>query len=137
MNSKEISQESQLPISTIRYYEKINLIPMPPRKANGYRDYDEDTLYLLNIIRGLTDLGFSLKEIKGIFDLIQSKTNTTDAMMNIQTIFEQKEYKIAHKMNSLKLVKKNIVNILQKRFYANDFKVQDTVEKIANIFSEK
>lgn len=137
MNSKEISQKSQLPISTIRYYEKINLIPMPPRKANGYRDYDEDTLYLLSIIRGLTDLGFSLKEIKGIFDLIQSKINTTDAMVNIQTIFEQKEYKIAHKMNSLKLVKKNIVNILQKRFYANDFKVQDTVEKIANIFSEK
>ncbi|WP_081035642.1 MerR family DNA-binding transcriptional regulator [Ligilactobacillus araffinosus] len=27
MNSKEISQKSQLPISTIRYYEKINLIP--------------------------------------------------------------------------------------------------------------
>lgn len=137
MNSKEISQKSQLPISTIRYYEKINLIPMPPRKANGYRDYDEDTLYLLNIIRGLTDLGFSLKEIKGIFNLVQSKTNTTDAMVNIQTIFEQKEHKIAHKMNSLKLVKKNIVNILQKRFYANDFKVQDTVEKKANIFSEK
>lgn len=137
MNSKEISQKSQLPISTIRYYEKINLIPQPSRKSNGYRDYNEDTLYLLSIIKGLTELDFSLKEIKAVFKLIQNKTDTNDVITYIQAIFEKKETKIAQRLVHLKLVKNNIVGILQRRFYSKDHAVQDTIEKLANIFSEK
>lgn len=94
MNSKEISQKSQLPISTIRYYEKINLIPQPSRKSNGYRDYNEDTLYLLSIIKGLTELDFSLKEIKAVFKLIQNKTDTDDVITYIQAIFEKKKQRL-------------------------------------------
>nr|WP_321315491.1 MerR family transcriptional regulator [uncultured Ligilactobacillus sp.] len=90
MNSKEISRKSGLPISTIRYYEKIELIPSPLRKSNGYRDYDEDVLFLLRIIKELTYLGFSLREIKELLNFIQIHSNISDNLDYIQDILEQK-----------------------------------------------
>jgi len=38
---KALSQQTNLPAKTIRYYEEIGLLPPPRRLPNGYRDYDE------------------------------------------------------------------------------------------------
>jgi DNA-binding transcriptional MerR regulator len=81
-----VSVKTGIHRETIRYYERIGLIPKPSRQANGYRLYKEADLERLNFIRSARALNFSLQEIaqilaarerqeapcKHVLDLIQS-----------------------------------------------------------------
>jgi MerR family mercuric resistance operon transcriptional regulator len=69
----ELAQRSGCNLETVRYYEKIGLMPDPGRAANGYRRYDalhEDRLRF--IIRG-RELGFSIDGIRGLLDLVDRR----------------------------------------------------------------
>jgi MerR family transcriptional regulator, mercuric resistance operon regulatory protein len=47
---------------TIRYYEKIGMLPDPPRTASGYRVYDETHIRRLRFILRARELGFRWKK---------------------------------------------------------------------------
>ena len=64
MKIHELSKQSGIHLETIRYYEKMGLLPEPKRLANGYRDYDEASLKQLKFIKTCRALDFSLAEIK-------------------------------------------------------------------------
>ncbi|OLV26202.1 MerR family transcriptional regulator [Haemophilus parainfluenzae] len=64
MKIHELSKQSGIHLETIRYYEKMGLMPEPKRLANGYRDYDEASLKQLKFIKTCRSLDFSLAEIK-------------------------------------------------------------------------
>ena len=64
MKIHELSKQSGIHLETIRYYEKMGLMPEPKRLANGYRDYDEASLKQLKFIKTCRVLDFSLAEIK-------------------------------------------------------------------------
>ena len=64
MKINELSKQSGIHLETIRYYEKMGLMPEPKRLANGYRDYDEASLKQLKFIKTCRALDFSLDEIK-------------------------------------------------------------------------
>lgn len=55
---------------TIRYYEKIDLMPEPPRTEGGHRSYDESHLKRLSFIRRTRELGFTLEEVRGLLELV-------------------------------------------------------------------
>ena len=55
---------------TIRYYEKIELMPDPVRSEGGHRVYNETHLQRILFIRRCRELGFSLKEIRGLLELV-------------------------------------------------------------------
>ena len=46
-----LSQDSGVHLETIRYYERIGLLPEPPRSASGYRYYDDTAAQRLRFIR--------------------------------------------------------------------------------------
>ena len=64
MKIHELSKQSGIHLETIRYYEKMGLMPEPKRLANGYRDYDEASLKQLKFIKTCRALGVTLAEIK-------------------------------------------------------------------------
>lgn len=64
MKIHELSKRSGIHLETIRYYEKMGLMPEPKRLENGYRDYDEASLKQLKFIKTCRALDFSLAEIK-------------------------------------------------------------------------
>ena len=47
----ELAKRTGATVETIRYYEKMGLMPEPKRLANGYRDYDEASLKQLKFIK--------------------------------------------------------------------------------------
>lgn len=54
---------------TIRYYEHIGLLPAPPRRGNGYREYDARHRDRLRFIARARALGFPLDEIRSLLEL--------------------------------------------------------------------
>lgn len=71
-----LSKYSGVNIETIRYYEKIKIMPSPPRSEGGYRLYVENHQRRLSFIRRSRELGFSLKEIRGLLTLVDDKSFT-------------------------------------------------------------
>jgi DNA-binding transcriptional MerR regulator len=64
-----LSQLSGVNIETIRYYEKVDLLPALSRASNGYRQYDVTSLERLAFIRRGRELGFSIDEIRELLQL--------------------------------------------------------------------
>jgi MerR family mercuric resistance operon transcriptional regulator len=72
MKIGEAAAASGCHLETIRYYERMGLLPRTNRLANGYRDYaTSDVERLRFIVRG-RDLGFSLDEIRRLLKLSAS-----------------------------------------------------------------
>jgi MerR family mercuric resistance operon transcriptional regulator len=65
----ELSKLSGVNIETIRYYERIKMLPAPPRTASGRRVYGPAETRTLSFIRRSRDLGFSLEEIRALLAL--------------------------------------------------------------------
>jgi MerR family mercuric resistance operon transcriptional regulator len=63
-------------IETIRYYEKIGLLPAPPRSAGGHRLYGRDLVKRLGFVRRSRDLGFTLEEIRELLRLVDGGAYT-------------------------------------------------------------
>ena len=65
----EISTRTGVNIETIRYYERIGLIPAPPRKNGRRRIYDESHVRRLRFVRRSRGLGFALDDIRTLLAL--------------------------------------------------------------------
>jgi MerR family mercuric resistance operon transcriptional regulator len=65
----ELSQLSGVNIETIRYYERIKMLPPPPRTLSGRRIYGSTDLRALVFIRRSRELGFSLDKIRALLRL--------------------------------------------------------------------
>ena len=64
-----LSELTAVNIETIRYYERIRMLPAPPRTPGGRRVYDANHLRILAFIRRSRELGFSLDEIRALIRL--------------------------------------------------------------------
>jgi DNA-binding transcriptional MerR regulator len=56
-------------IETIRYYERVGLLPAPGRTAGNYRVYDGDHLARLSFVRRSRDLGFPVEAVRELLRL--------------------------------------------------------------------
>ena len=65
-----LSKGTGCKIETIRYYERIGLLPKPPRSQGGHRLYEEAHLKRLTLIRRSRELGFTLHEVRGLLRLV-------------------------------------------------------------------
>ena len=67
---------------TIRYYEKIGLMPDPPRSGSGHRVYDESHAKRLSFVRRSRELGFTLREIRELLELVDGGDYTCAEVRN-------------------------------------------------------
>lgn len=67
----ELARRAGLGITTIRFYERRGLLPVPERTAAGYRLYPDASVARLRFIQRAKELGFSLEEIAELLSLSQ------------------------------------------------------------------
>lgn len=63
LRSKDVAEMLDISISTIRYYEKIGIIPPIKRDENGYRIYTNSTLNWIYLMKSLRNAGLSIESL--------------------------------------------------------------------------
>ncbi|KUO55207.1 MerR family transcriptional regulator [Erythrobacter donghaensis] len=71
----QLARKTGCNLETIRYYEKVGLLPEPPRSSNGYRVYSPELVQRLQFVLRARELGFLLEEIKALLGLDAVKPN--------------------------------------------------------------
>lgn len=87
-----LAKQAGLGIETVRFYERQGLIAPPPRTDSNYRIYPEEEVNRLKFIKRAKDLGFTLKEIKELFEL-QHDPHTTKSDIKERTVEKIKNIK--------------------------------------------
>jgi MerR family transcriptional regulator, mercuric resistance operon regulatory protein len=77
----ELSRRTGANIETIRYYERIGMLPAPPRTASGRRVYGLVETRTLTFIRRSRELGFTLDEIRALLALATDNGASTCAQV--------------------------------------------------------
>ena len=104
----ELAKQARVNIETIRYYERQELLPKPPRLRSGYRTFPAESVEQIKFIKQTQELGFSLKEIKELLSL-RSAPSSTGA--DVREKVEAKIADIEVKIKTLRTIKKELVQL--------------------------
>jgi MerR family mercuric resistance operon transcriptional regulator len=103
-----LSRRSRCNIETIRYYERIGLIPEPPRTAGGHRCYGKAHERRLRFIRRCRELEFSIEEIRVLLGLVDSGDYTCG---EVKSVTDQHLDYVRAKIAGLKSLERSLKNI--------------------------
>lgn len=91
-----VSKITGVNIETIRYYERIGIIPAPQRSAAGRREFSQSDIGLLRFVKRSRDLGFSITDIRSLMQVAdQPDTCCTDVLALSQHHLAEIRAKIA------------------------------------------
>ncbi len=95
MQIGDLSRAAGVHVETIRYYERIGVLPKPGRQLNGRRTYAEGDAQRLSFIRHARDLGFDLDDVRALLALQeQPEASCEDATRIAQAQLEAVESRI-------------------------------------------
>ena len=122
MTIREIAAKTNMSTDTLRYYERIGLLPPVPRNAAGIRNYDEYFVNFINFIKKLKASGMSLEHI---IDYIRLAEMGDATIQERKKLLADARETLLDKINSLQLVAeladyqlRNYENLLQPETYA-------------------
>jgi MerR family mercuric resistance operon transcriptional regulator len=105
----QLAKKAKVNIQTVRYYERRGLIPEPPRRESGYRQYSQADLDRLQFIRHAKDLGFSLKEISELFAL---RVDPHTTCLDVKRRTEAKIADVEEKIQALQRIKEALTHLV-------------------------
>ena len=83
MKIGELASSTATKVETVRYYERIGLLPPPARTSANYRAYGIEHLARLSFIRRARDLGFTLEAVRELLTLSDDKAQSCEAVDGI------------------------------------------------------
>jgi MerR family transcriptional regulator, copper efflux regulator len=69
VRSGELSQLAGVSADTLRHYERLGILPKPPRTDGGYRNYPANSLNRVRLIQSALEVGFSLSELMTVLKM--------------------------------------------------------------------
>ena len=113
----EVTKILALSADTLRYYEKINLLPKVMRNSSGIREYNDKDISLLKFIRRAQKMNFTLAEIS---DLIQMRTDPQHARDEVRTVTAQKLKEVNASIDDLTTLRNELQLLLNLCFGSED-----------------
>ncbi len=104
----QVSSRSGVGIETVRFYERVGLLPKPARSLSGYRQFDEEVIARLQFIQRAKDLGFTLNEIKELLSLRLDPDTSCD---DVKARADAKIADVEDKIRMLQRMKKALVRL--------------------------
>jgi DNA-binding transcriptional MerR regulator len=96
----ELADKVGVPVSTVRYYERIGLLPEPARTGSGYREYDNGSATQLLFVARARNLGLSCDQIVELLP-IWGGSNCTSTHDEITRLIEDKKVEIGARIKEL------------------------------------
>jgi len=111
MRISEVSRQCDVPVDTLRYYERIGLLPPIDRSDSGIRDYSDLDVRRINFIKCMRNAGLPVKVLIRYYELVQQgdetiadrkailveeKENIKVQMAELQETLDLLDYKISH-----------------------------------------
>ena len=122
MTIREVAAKTNMSTDTLRYYERIGLLPPVPRNAAGIRNYDEYFVNFINFIKKLKASGMSLEHI---IDYIRLAEMGDATIQERKKLLAEARETLIEKINSLQLIAeladyqlRNYENLLQPETYS-------------------
>ena len=89
MTIAEVSRQYSVPVDTLRYYERIGLLPPVNRSKSGFRDYTESDQQWVSFIKCMRSAGIPVEALIDYVTLFQQGDATREARRQI--LVEQRE----------------------------------------------
>ena len=110
MTIGEIAEKTGVSVTTLRYYERIGLLPAVPRNSSGIRVYDESFVSWLELIQNLKIAGMQLEEIIEYIELAKLGARSLPARARL--LAEARE-NMQQKLRSLQVARKKGDEVLE------------------------
>ena len=94
MTIAEVSQKYGISADTLRYYERIGLIPPVPRNRSGIRDYDEASCGWVELMKCMRSAGVQIEALIEYVALYQQREQLLARMAEMQASLDRLDYKI-------------------------------------------
>ena len=105
MTIKEVSKKYDISEDTLRYYERIGLLPKVPRKKSGIRDFDDNSCKWIEFIKCMRSAGMRIEALIEYMNLFQEGKETVTARKNLllgqREILEEKRKDITKTIERL------------------------------------
>ena len=106
-----LSKRTGVNIETIRFYERVGILPKPPRSAGGHRIYSQNQLMRVGFVRRSRELGFSLDEVRALLRLVDGGRYTC---AEVKAIALDHLADVRRKVADLRRLEKTLVNVAGK-----------------------
>ena len=104
-----IAKAAGVNVETVRYYQRIGLLPAPPRLRGTIRRYPPQTLGRLRFIRRAQGLGFTLEEVAALLALSDG-----EHCAETRALGEKKRALVQRKIDELTAVRKALDELVRK-----------------------
>lgn len=110
MNIGQASEMSGVSAKMIRYYESVGMLPSAARRPNGYRDYGDKDVAVLQFVRRTRDLGFSLDEVSTLLALWSDKKRSS---REVKKLAEKHVADLERRVREMRAVMKTLRGLAQ------------------------
>src|SRR5882757_1326555 len=110
MRTSEAAQMAGVNVQTLRFYERRGLLPDPPRRNSGYREYGPNTVNLVRFIKWTQGMGFSLTEVDRLLDV--ALTGDSAACRDGWTFVDDKIAELERKIVDLTTMRDSLRELL-------------------------
>jgi Cu(I)-responsive transcriptional regulator len=107
----DLAKATNAKVETVRYYERIGLMPAPRRSAGNYRKYDAGHVERLGFIRRSRALGFSLDQVRELLSLADDQSRSCAA---VDEIAREHLAEIDRKVADLKVLRRELDALLRQ-----------------------
>src|SRR5512132_322607 len=101
-----------LSADTVRYYERVGLLPEPARSAAGYRLYDQTAVGRLRLIKGAQRAGLRLREIG---ELLQVADRGRCPCGHTETLLRERLVEVRAELDRLRALEADLVGLLERQ----------------------
>jgi DNA-binding transcriptional MerR regulator len=96
MKIGEIASQAGVTVDTVRFYERVGVLPTPARTESGYRDYTPDTVERIQLTRELQAIGFTLADaIAGLAAHDAGGATCESERWRLQVVLDRVDAKLA------------------------------------------
>ena len=105
----DLAKATDTKVETIRYYERISLLPAPERTSGNYRSYSATHLGHLSFIRRARDLGFSIEQVRDLLGLSDQRDRSCEA---VDAIAREHLAEVKRKIRDLQALRRELGSII-------------------------